>query len=301
MRELVVMRGLPGSGKSTRARELARGGHLRVSKDDIRSMMGVKSGEDEHTVHALFSESVRAGLGRGRSVVADCTHVVERDIDLYRKMAHSYGDVLLRTEVMRVGPEQCIARDAARSGDACVGADVVWRMWERSRWAAGWPADLAEVFPKRFERIGLARDESLPDAFVCDLDGTAMMIGDRSPYDASRCDSTDSPCAAVQRVTSALSAAGLTALFVSGRSDADRDPTERSLAAHYGHCWPARAELHMRRAGDQRRDDAVKGDIFEKHILGRYNVVVVFDDRPSVVRFWRSLGLTVMQLDDREF
>jgi hypothetical protein len=45
----------------------------------------------------------------------------------------------------------------------------------------------------------------------------------------------------------------------------------------------------------------VKADIYASEIYGKFNVIVVFDDRLNVVRFWRSIGLTVMQLDDREF
>jgi hypothetical protein len=57
----------------------------------------------------------------------------------------------------------------------------------------------------------------------------------------------------------------------------------------------------MRDEFDRRSDDLVKIDLYNNFIANNYNVVVVFDDRPSVVRQWRLLGLTVFQLDDREF
>ncbi len=52
-------------------------------------------------------------------------------------------------------------------------------------------------------------------------------------------------------------------------------------------------DLLMRAPGDSRRDSIVKRELYEKHIKGKYNVVAVFDDRPSVIReCWQALGFT---------
>jgi hypothetical protein len=53
--------------------------------------------------------------------------------------------------------------------------------------------------------------------------------------------------------------------------------------------------------GDTRKDEFVKADLYTDNVYAKYNIICVFDDRVSVVRFWRSIGLTVFQLDDREF
>jgi hypothetical protein len=57
--------------------------------------------------------------------------------------------------------------------------------------------------------------------------------------------------------------------------------------------------LLMRRAGDQRPDHVVKTEIYERQIEPNYEVLFVLDDRREVVVAWRSLGLTVFQVDDR--
>ena len=53
--------------------------------------------------------------------------------------------------------------------------------------------------------------------------------------------------------------------------------------------------LVMRTAGDNRKDNIVKLELFKKHIADNYNVMGVFDDRDSVVKMWRDIGLTCLQ------
>lgn len=322
MIDLVIMRGLPASGKSTASAALAKAGHVRICKDDIRAMLHTVSGVDERFVHSLYTANVRSALMAGRSIVADCTHIRERDVGELVRLAEHHGNVTVRTRVMRTGPTECIKRDMNRTGTACVGESTIMRMWRQSGWQAdGFPDDVTIAIPSRFERRPVQLDSTLPAAFICDLDGTAAIIGDRSPYDASQCDVLDAACPAVIRTTSALIRDGLVPIFVSGRSEAYRAATERFIEKHYTYADFSPSVnnalsqslpetefgtavphlLFMRVAGDQRPDDMVKGDLYATRIYGKFNVVVVFDDRPNVVRFWRSIGLTVLQLDDREF
>jgi hypothetical protein len=55
----------------------------------------------------------------------------------------------------------------------------------------------------------------------------------------------------------------------------------------------------MRKAGDTRKDTVVKYELFQEHIADRYNIVSVFDDRPSVVNMWNDLGLKVWATGDQ--
>ena len=48
--------------------------------------------------------------------------------------------------------------------------------------------------------------------------------------------------------------------------------------------------------------EIIKKGMFDKHIKNKYNVFVIVDDRPRVVRMWHSLGLPVFNVGDgREF
>jgi hypothetical protein len=60
-------------------------------------------------------------------------------------------------------------------------------------------------------------------------------------------------------------------------------------------------ELWMRPAGDTRRDDIVKAELFDAHLRHRYNVRVSLDDRDRVVALWRRMGLPTWQVNYGNF
>jgi hypothetical protein len=57
----------------------------------------------------------------------------------------------------------------------------------------------------------------------------------------------------------------------------------------------------MRAAGDGRNDADVKQEMVDKHIRGRYNVLLWLDDRDRVVRRIRKLGIKVAQVAEGDF
>ena len=72
----------------------------------------------------------------------------------------------------------------------------------------------------------------------------------------------------------------------------------------YGDGWGIKDtdfELHMRNADDYRPDDEIKEEFYHNIIDGRFIVDFVLDDRNQVVRKWRELGLTCLQVADGNF
>lgn len=136
-------------------------------------------------------------------------------------------------------------------------------------------------------------------AIVVDLDGTVALRDpsvDRSPYDYSLVH-TDLPNKEVISVLWSLWRDGHKIVFVSAREDVCFNSTYKWLSVN----CPPFVKLLMRKKGDNRPDDVVKREIYDKHIKFSYEVVGVFDDRNSVVRMWRELGLTCFQVADGDF
>jgi hypothetical protein len=143
----------------------------------------------------------------------------------------------------------------------------------------------------------------VPDAVLVDLDGTLAIIGDRDPYDASRAE-VDQLNEQVAWLAHSWLFDGTTerradraVVLVSGRQEKDRAPTERWLHRQ-GVLYDA---LRMRTTGDTRNDAVVKRELYERSVRGRYNVVLVIDDRQRVVDMWRSLGFQCWQVAPGDF
>lgn len=140
-----------------------------------------------------------------------------------------------------------------------------------------------------------------PKCVLVDIDGTIALRGDRHPYEASRAmeDAVNWPV--VRVIQGTLQAADAAAVLVSGRGEQDRAVTEYWLRAHgldglFN--WPA---LYLRKEHDGRPDEIVKEEIYRDHIEPHYTVFCVFDDRDRVVKMWRRIGLTCLQVAEGNF
>jgi hypothetical protein len=146
----------------------------------------------------------------------------------------------------------------------------------------------------------------MTDVWIFDIDGTLALRGDRKPYDWSRV-GEDEPNAPIVAVAEALLVAEQHILYVSGRSDVCATATRRWLYDHvHGPAFEFGLEhliegLFMRADGDFRPDTVIKREIYDKHIAGKYTVRGVFEDRNSMVRMWRDLGLTCLQVAYGDF
>lgn len=85
-------------------------------------------------------------------------------------------------------------------------------------------------------------------------------------------------------------------LFVSGREQTEEQITKEWLGENQFFDY---TDLFMRPKGDYRADDIIKEEILDQHILPHWDVICVFDDRPRVVRMWKSRGLYVLTSDQR--
>jgi len=126
--------------------------------------------------------------------------------------------------------------------------------------------------------------------FICDIDGTvAHNNGHRSFYDESKV-FDDTPLPTVEIIKS-LIATGDKIIYVSGRKDSCRQETINWITKHIDDEPPL---LLMRKHNDNRPDEIVKLEIYEKEIKPHYNITAVFDDRLKVCKMWYDIGLFVL-------
>lgn len=271
-----MMRGLPASGKSTRAKQMLQefgsGNAKRVNKDDLRAMLddGKWSGANEKFLLGVRDYIISNALNAGKHVIVDDTNLPTKHEVRLRELAKASGASFEVVDFTGVPLEECIERDRKRPN--YVGERVIRGMWEQFL---------------RHHEAPYPHDDNLPSAVLVDVDGTLAIMNGRGPFEWDKVDS-DLPRFAVWSVAYAFAVAkNAQVILVSGRDEVCCAQTHIWMAKHFGMTFP----LHMRRAGDMRKDTIVKREIFEQHIRGQYNVLAVFDDRPQVIREWQSLGL----------
>jgi predicted kinase len=320
MRTILVLRGLPGCGKSTFAKELLKkepDRWKRFNRDDLRAMVDDSrwSKDNELFIVEIQEILVKAALHAGYDVVLDNTHLVPQTINKIYKLAESIGDVKVIEKGFNVSIQECLSRNALRTGVARVPDKVIHDMARAAGLDRGKKLTDSEHYcPPLTGDSVIVQNESLPKAIICDLDGTLALIGDRSPYDASRCDELDSPNVPVIECVKAMHAQGAKIVFMSGREDKYREQTVRFIEQHCRYTCNhldcdnvgidegvIPYELHMRPTGDSRKDAIVKRELFDANVANKYNVLFCLDDRDSIVLLWRTMGLSCFQVDYGNF
>lgn len=132
-----------------------------------------------------------------------------------------------------------------------------------------------------------------PKAIVVDLDNTlALLNGQRSPYDGHLCH-TDELCDITAKVVGGFRLSHYI-IVLTGRNETARDATERWLALHQ----IVYDDLLMRDPRDWRPAAEYKTVMLQRFILPDYEVDLVLDDDPKIVRAVRDLGLRCWWVND---
>ena len=278
--KLLCLKGLPGSGKSTYAKELESKGWARVNKDDIRKeFFPDYTFKDEKEVVYMEDAEIIAELREGNDVVVDDTNFAPKHQQRLEKIAKE-EDADFEVLFIDTPLEECIKRNRKRANN--VPMEAILNMYRKY------------IAPYREEHVKY--NDALDEAILVDIDGTLAHIdGDnpRSPYDASRAmeDVLDD---AVSVLTSMCYQHGYRVIILTGRHSGHLQVTKDWLAAN----GVEYDEIHCRDEEDTRADYIVKKELFEQYVKDKYNVKFVIDDRPSVCRMWRSIGLKVLQVGD---
>ena len=128
--QLIITRGLPGSGKSTWAKAWVLEDpktRIRVNRDDIRRMLGPYwVPEREGLVTTLENLMVKNSLSNSYSVVVDATNFKDYRWD---SVAITNGHRPIIKDFTDVPVEECIRRDLLRVES--VGEEVIMRMYNK--------------------------------------------------------------------------------------------------------------------------------------------------------------------------
>lgn len=287
MPKMVILRGLPACGKSTRSQEImaASGNTVRVNKDLLRTMLHADkfTGRLEGITHQT-ARLIVSTLLQTQNVIIDDTNLNPGVWKGWKDLATSLDMAHETIDMTDVPVEECVRRDAHRGrlGQRSVGYTVICNM---------------------ALRYGLKTFE--PGSVVlCDLDGTIADIRHRLPH-VRRTDDLPKDWKAffagipqdtvredVRDQLRMCEAQGKRVIFLSARPETHKAETVAWLEAnnlpHF--------TLIMRASGDHRDDALVKIDMLNTFFPDRSVIHCIFDDRPRVIRAWREHNLNVIDV-----
>lgn len=135
--KILVLRGLPASGKTTWAKQfiLTNPDYIRVNRDDIRAMIvpEFKFGSSMEVLVGNIEDSmIKESLLEGYNIIVDATNF--RGTTRFQRIIDGIGRYIdcnleVSDEFLKVPVEECIRRDLTR--DKPVGAKVIQGMYDR--------------------------------------------------------------------------------------------------------------------------------------------------------------------------
>jgi predicted kinase/predicted phosphodiesterase len=164
MRNLIILRGSPASGKSTYIKEHNLENYT-LSADNIRLLFEspiivpdklhrVISQKNDSYVWALLFELLEKRMARGELVVVDATHSRSSDFSRYNKLCERYRYRRYYLDFSDVSIEECKKRNSLREDYKRVPESVIDKMYSRLRTqgkTSGWVKLNKETFPEEIE------------------------------------------------------------------------------------------------------------------------------------------------------
>lgn len=292
--KLLAMRGISGSGKSTYVETLKSQNWAVVSRDAIReTVFKDYASVDEDAVTAIQDAMIDALLAAGRNVVIDDTNIRIKYLKRFAALAVKHSADF---DVKQIDVDVATAISRVQFRKAAGGRDVPESVIRKQAQGIKQRVKLDELFDtQEFAPYDAPHDK--PRAILVDIDGTlAHNNGHRSFYDWAKV-YDDEVVWVIADLVNSLAQDGFIIVVMSGRDGSCEAETINWLNDN-GIIWD---RLHMREAGDQRKDSIVKMELFDKHVRDDYNVEFVLDDRNQVVDAWRAIGLTCLQVAPGNF
>ena len=295
MSKLVIIRGLPGSGKSTWAKAWVNEdpiNRVRLNWDDMRNMMGpywVPERENTNVLKELREKFLKHMMERNWDIVCDNMNLNPKEIEFYENIVKEFNEdghpYTIEFKDFFISVEECIRRDAMRANP--IGEKTIKSLFHKYM-----PLIVGSEHRKKIESQPTYRADK-PDCIIVDMDGTlAFNLSGRSFFDDIDMIKYDTPLLATVSILRAMKMTGTCNIFiVTGRSEKSREATEVWLTENN---IPF-DKVFMREDGDFSHSNDFKQKVYEDNIKNNYNVLFVLDDDTKCMKMYQEQGLICMK------
>lgn len=132
--KLLILKGLPASGKSTWAKKFCEEneGWVRVNRDDLRNMSGKYNYPKREKLITYWEDScIHYALDLGYNVILDATNLnTDRNKNRVNFLKKNYTNLEVEYKFFDVSLEECIKRDSQRIVGK-VGEKVIRNFYKR--------------------------------------------------------------------------------------------------------------------------------------------------------------------------
>jgi predicted kinase len=303
MKNIQILVGISNSGKSTYAHKLWKKNPQEIviiNRDKIREL---KFGYTEQTILEYYKREdinklekqitkyedllIHEALAENKIVIIDATHLSLKYIK-----KHEYWNVPIELIWFDITLKEALTRNMSRNRK--VKEEVIFTQYNKY-------CNLRkELLSYSFSPKKLEQDSTLPKCWVFDIDNTLAHKGTRNAFDWKKVgeDTLDKSvgllCQIIQEDIK-----GSEVIFCSGRDEVCRKDTEYWIRANNLN-KSQNFTLLMRKENDMRSDDIVKEELWQE-ILKTRSIIALIDDRNSVCRRARALGLKVFQVEYGNF
>ena len=290
MNKILMMRGLPASGKTTFANQILQDSNqwVRANLDSLRPMLhGNRTWKpkQERITQQVERQICETLIKNNVNVIIDDTNLTNYHYDKWSSCAKKLNAEFAMHD-MDTRLEICLERNTLRLA-----------------------IDNSPLIPSNNVIVNMARVNNMFEGvafdkkeIIVDIDGTIANIDHRlhhirkNPknwrgffseirYDEPRWD-------VLYEVVNQAEKENAGIVYVSARPEQYRTETEKWLKEHIHHTYKYKT-LIMRHDSDKRKDELVKKDILNRYFK-RDRIIAVYDDRLSVIRMWESEGLKVI-------
>ena len=296
MNKLIIVRGIPASGKTTVAKKIVAenpNNTVRYNWDSLRDMMGVYLVPEREKLPFLKEnrkQFLDFWMNAGWNIVVDNTNLNPKDIKYYEDLITKYNSEHTRKyEIEYINcftpVEECIRRDSIRPNP--IGEKVIKDFWKRYRdFIIGIEN---QEYSKQFNK---EYDFNKPNAIIVDLDATIALNLQSRPFFGEDCAKEIHKDIPILPTIHIIENFNGEVLFLTGRDEACREETDKWIKSH---THLSNYKLFMRPNGDYSPGVEFKVNIYKKFIEPYYNIEFVLEDSNKIVDAFRNLNLFVLQ------